>query len=227
MATISQGVRDLMFTKAREIENRDEYWKFVNDYCDNNGLDYWQVWQGCARSFFYMQEERRMRQRCIEAVNNTFAYFPSRDLARMEHWRDEDIEKKIEIEDCGGTWVVKKIFGIEVDVHNRECRCFALRWREADKRADGTPIEWKTLLTTFDFTTINKGEKEENMVWSCGYSAGSFYDRKYIPSVLYFSLEEFIETYKAFADERYDADKLIMVDDTPEPINYDYDDDSE
>lgn len=216
MKEITKEVRDLMLLKLKEIKNRDEYRNFVSEYCDENGLDYWEVWQGFARDLFERADAHRIRNRYIEAVKNTFKYFPTTDLCRMEHCEVEKLKSYIVIGQVDGKWIVKKIFGVEVLVENNECRCFALRWREPMTRYDGTPYETLSLLTTFDFATIKQEnhKEEENMVWGCAFHAG----RKYIPTAIYYSLFDFIEMYKSFTDERFDADKLVMVDDTPEPI---------
>lgn len=222
MNTTSQEVRNLMFIKASEIENREEYRKFVEDYCDSNNLDYWHVWQDCARGFFDGQERYRMRNRCIEAVKNTFAYFPTTDLARMGHWDEDDIEKNIEIEEINGKWKVKKIFGIDVRVDNPECRCFALRCAEDRTTNSGDFYVRLDLLTTFDFDTISRQGKEENMVWSGGIASDNGYG---VPSGLFFSLAEFLKCFLCYTRYKYDANRLVMVDDTPEPLGQDYKED--
>lgn len=197
---IAQETEQFLREKVREIDTRVEFRNVVSEYCTEKGLDYWDVWQGCARPLFMLEQERRLRNAAIEAVKNTFEYFPSFDLKRVENWDTDDVEQNITIDKCDEKLVVKKIFGIEVKVENPKCRCFALRWREPDG--------WPTLLTTFDFVSYN----DKNMVWGAGFKTR---DDKYIPTVLYYSLEDFIKTYIAFTDEEFDANKLVIVDDTP------------
>lgn len=219
MSQISKETRELFLQKANEFETREEFRQFISDWCDNNDADYWKVWQCDAQYIYNSVHVSRLRKRCIEAVKNTLYYFPTRDLVRIENSDAEELEKNFEIEQIGGAWRLKKVFGVEVSVNNPECLCFALRWRERDgEREDGTPRYWLNLLTTFDFTEakLGRSEKEVNLLWACGYAAKG-YERRYIPSTLYYSFEEFIRTYKAFADEEFEAENLVMVDDTPEP----------
>ena len=162
-------------------------------------------------------KEEEMRKIWIEAINNTFHRFPSQDMEIFKNWDYNSLNKLIEVVDYNGEWRVNKIFGIEVGFDNPDCQRFALRWRDNNKSWGGR--EFKTLLTTFDFETIHfENENAINVVWALGFKAKSTYGDRYrskcIPRCLYYSLKDFVDTYIDFADEKFDVDKLIMVDDS-------------
>lgn len=231
MENIDFNVKRELMSQARSMTDINECRQWCIGWCEEHHENFTDVWYGFVRQAFLWGEEARMRERCIQAVKNTFKYFPTLDLIRMEHWNDEDIKKHIEIYEANGEWKVKKIFGVEIRVDNPECCCFALRYSETHKRNDGFEYEYLRLLTTFDFETVKIDDKEpKNMLWACSFrlNMGELYREPCMPSCHFESLEEFIRFYtKTTGDRIDDINKLVIVDDTPEPIELDDDNDEQ
>ena len=231
MENIDFNVKRELMSHAKSMTDINECRQWCMGWCEEHHKNFTDVWYGFVRQAFLWGEDARMRERCIQAVKNTLKYFPTLDLKRMENWNHDDTKRHIEIYEANGEWKVKKIFGVEIRVDNPECCCFALRCSETHKRNDGVEYEWLQLLTTFDFETVKIDDKEErNMLWACSFrlNMGERYREPCMPSCHFESLEEFIRFYtKTTGDRIDDINKLVIVDDTPELIELDDDNDEQ
>ena len=156
-----------------------------------------------------MKEISEIKKKTLEAINNTFGQFPSLDMLRVKNDNNDWIKRHIRVDEVNGELKVVSIYGVEVDSQlSNKHSCFALRHKEEGRN-------FYRLLTTFDFCKITEENgHERNMVWSSAFSVKQI--GGYMPRVMFYSLEDFINAYIHLADERFNPNNLIIVDDTPE-----------